>query len=498
MTNISSYVTFIKSQMSVPTDPLTGEPISVPTHPLMDESINLDDDSILLPPSEDNAQSSPLAQLDIPDPPADGVAEPPSADAAEADPDAETARIMAEAKSMENILLETSPTLELGSDSVLTASSMVSGSSVTSEEISTASEVVPDTSASGAQGEEDAAPEVGDVNLPEDTTAESITTAQETKPQLSSYFQAAEEPIKDDSASFFDSIPAPGSSSQTPEEMTDTVTTPSGDHVSITDIQPPPGDVHIRERTISMASEEATPVSFEEDKGSGLKYVGSMDSVNQFFSETTESGVDEEGKAFFDSFTAGATDAVEEQAANVSPGQGETLAGPVTTTQPVTIPGSASNNLPPETPPIPHEPMSMSPLPSPIHTSFMRQRSISQSQASPAPSPIHSTNHSNSDAPGTKETTPLETPEAAAGLQNPFPSGDDLFSTGLSMSDADRRHDAWIPSELTRQSIVSMVTSAPGSYTLEAEQLTTPGITINEPFVSFFIQSNNVRLSKGV
>ncbi|XP_069183088.1 trafficking protein particle complex subunit 12 isoform X2 [Procambarus clarkii] len=76
-------------------------------------------------------------------------------------------------------------------------------------------------------------------------------------------------------------------------------------------------------------------------------------------------------------------------------------------------------------------------------------------------------------------------------ISNAIPSPDsfltpateqDVFTASLLSSDADRRHDAWIPSETTRQALVAMSTSPPGTYFPEKELLTMPGIAVKEDF----------------
>lgn len=77
-------------------------------------------------------------------------------------------------------------------------------------------------------------------------------------------------------------------------------------------------------------------------------------------------------------------------------------------------------------------------------------------------------------------------------ISNAIPSPDsfltpateqDVFTASLLSSDADRRHDAWIPSATTRQALIAMSTSPPGTYFPEKELLTMPGIAVKEDFV---------------
>ncbi|KAK3089070.1 hypothetical protein FSP39_000547 [Pinctada imbricata] len=63
----------------------------------------------------------------------------------------------------------------------------------------------------------------------------------------------------------------------------------------------------------------------------------------------------------------------------------------------------------------------------------------------------------------------------------PLESGEDPFTASLNMSDSDRQYDAWIPSDNTRQLLVTMATSIPGTFIPTIEQLSCPGIIVDEP-----------------
>lgn len=62
-------------------------------------------------------------------------------------------------------------------------------------------------------------------------------------------------------------------------------------------------------------------------------------------------------------------------------------------------------------------------------------------------------------------------------------SSDDMFSIGLQMSDSDRQHDAWLPSEFTKNILISMATHAPGTYFPDSESLCSPSLVIVDPQV---------------
>ncbi|KAM9700565.1 trafficking protein particle complex subunit 12 isoform 2-T2 [Dama dama] len=76
-------------------------------------------------------------------------------------------------------------------------------------------------------------------------------------------------------------------------------------------------------------------------------------------------------------------------------------------------------------------------------------------------------------------TAPLETsqsPKPFSQIQAVFAGSEDPFATALSMSEMDRRSDAWIPGEATRSVLVSVATQQYGSVFVDKEDLTMPGL----------------------
>uniref|UniRef100_A0A1A8J0A1 Trafficking protein particle complex subunit 12 n=1 Tax=Nothobranchius kuhntae TaxID=321403 RepID=A0A1A8J0A1_NOTKU len=61
-------------------------------------------------------------------------------------------------------------------------------------------------------------------------------------------------------------------------------------------------------------------------------------------------------------------------------------------------------------------------------------------------------------------------------LQAVFSGTDDPFATALSLSEVDRRHDAWLPCEETRKMLISVATQQYGPAYVDTNRLTMPGL----------------------
>ncbi|KAH3775656.1 trafficking protein particle complex subunit 12-like [Dreissena polymorpha] len=60
-------------------------------------------------------------------------------------------------------------------------------------------------------------------------------------------------------------------------------------------------------------------------------------------------------------------------------------------------------------------------------------------------------------------------------------AGDDNFFVTLQMSDSDRQHDSWLPSETTKSILIAMATHVQGSYIPDRGMLVTPGLVVTQP-----------------
>ncbi|XP_029900303.1 trafficking protein particle complex subunit 12 [Myripristis murdjan] len=78
--------------------------------------------------------------------------------------------------------------------------------------------------------------------------------------------------------------------------------------------------------------------------------------------------------------------------------------------------------------------------------------------------------------PGPASTGPAAQPQPFNQLQAVFSGSDDPFATALRLSEVDRRHDAWLPSEETRKVLISVATQQYSPVYIETNRLTMPGL----------------------
>uniref|UniRef100_A0A8C3QI62 Trafficking protein particle complex subunit 12 n=1 Tax=Cyanoderma ruficeps TaxID=181631 RepID=A0A8C3QI62_9PASS len=69
-----------------------------------------------------------------------------------------------------------------------------------------------------------------------------------------------------------------------------------------------------------------------------------------------------------------------------------------------------------------------------------------------------------------------QSPKPFSQIQAVFAGTDDPFATALNMSELDRRNDAWIPSEETRNVLISVATQQYSAVFIDKENLTMPGL----------------------
>ncbi|XP_075412491.1 trafficking protein particle complex subunit 12 [Tenrec ecaudatus] len=69
-----------------------------------------------------------------------------------------------------------------------------------------------------------------------------------------------------------------------------------------------------------------------------------------------------------------------------------------------------------------------------------------------------------------------QSPKPFSQIQAVFAGSDDPFATALNMSEMDRRNDAWLPSEGTRNVLISVATQQSSTVFIDKENLTMPGL----------------------
>ncbi|KAM3871473.1 trafficking protein particle complex subunit 12 [Diretmus argenteus] len=104
--------------------------------------------------------------------------------------------------------------------------------------------------------------------------------------------------------------------------------------------------------------------------------------------------------------------------------------------------------------------------PVPTESTSKAQPTASQSIPAPIQAP----------APPVLPPAPVISPQPFNKLQAVFSGSDDPFATALSLSEVDRRHDAWLPSEETRKVLISVATQQYSPVYVERDRLTMPGV----------------------
>ncbi|XP_028578287.2 trafficking protein particle complex subunit 12 isoform X3 [Podarcis muralis] len=69
-----------------------------------------------------------------------------------------------------------------------------------------------------------------------------------------------------------------------------------------------------------------------------------------------------------------------------------------------------------------------------------------------------------------------QSPKPFSQIQAVFQGGDDPFASVLNMSEVDRRNDAWLPSDATRNVLISVATQQYSNVFIDKENLTMPGL----------------------
>ncbi|XP_072354787.1 trafficking protein particle complex subunit 12 isoform X2 [Scyliorhinus torazame] len=106
-----------------------------------------------------------------------------------------------------------------------------------------------------------------------------------------------------------------------------------------------------------------------------------------------------------------------------------------------------------------------------------RLSSLSSGIASPHNGTSKSFNIGSDITPSSTSSTEISlSPKPFSQLQAAFAGSDDPFATALNMSEIDRRYDAWLPSEETRNILISVATQQYNTVFIEKEKLTMPGL----------------------
>uniref|UniRef100_A0A3P8V8E9 Trafficking protein particle complex subunit 12-like n=1 Tax=Cynoglossus semilaevis TaxID=244447 RepID=A0A3P8V8E9_CYNSE len=113
----------------------------------------------------------------------------------------------------------------------------------------------------------------------------------------------------------------------------------------------------------------------------------------------------------------------------------------------------------------------------------------------PTPDPSGETTSTPTQAP---VSSPVSQPQTFNQLQAVFSGNDDPFATALSLSEVDRRHDAWLPSEETRKVLISVATQQYSPSFVDTNRLTMPGLKFDNLQVGHVVQFQTCSFIKSI
>ncbi|XP_026700630.1 trafficking protein particle complex subunit 12 isoform X2 [Athene cunicularia] len=94
-----------------------------------------------------------------------------------------------------------------------------------------------------------------------------------------------------------------------------------------------------------------------------------------------------------------------------------------------------------------------------------------------SPNPAFSVRNGRPETGGPPSSVEItQSPQPFSQIQAVFAGSDDPFATALNMSELDRRNDAWLPSEETRNVLISVATQQYSTVFIDKENLTMPGL----------------------
>lgn len=181
-------------------------------------------------------------------------------------------------------------------------------------------------------------------------------------------------------------------------------------------------------------------------------------SLSKFF---TDNGQANPASDFFDSFTAPSSFiSVSNPNAEIPPSPSP---APIAPTPERQLPSTSSSSIS-----TPGGPLG-SGAPTPGAVSGPASAELAPKPQSPAPQAVPAPTQ----APA---PTPAPQPQPFNQLQAVFSGSDDPFAKALSLSEVDRRHDAWLPSEETKKVLISVATQQFNPAFAETNRLTMPGL----------------------